>query len=391
MNGRPQRELWTRRSLLAAAGAGGVLGVGFLLKRFGFVASEDRPPPLKADRPPGFLIGGAGRKFCRIDLESRACIEVATGCYGHSFTPWPTGKQHFFGIERKGNSAAIVSFDAQKVVGEFKAPEGRIFYGHVAALFSREELFFTQASTETGAGYIAVAEAATLRTKREYRLSTGGLHQAIFLASNPKILAVSSAGTRFQFKNYQEVPNSGVKVEDSSILFFDIEAEKVVDQFFLRRPGELASHLFDIGAERLLLNTTVMVNIPGTAAARSGSLYLVDLKARSIQELPIPPEVRRRMNFEFLSLAYDKETGICAATNPKGGMVLFFDLLGLRLLGVVEGSFLGVALNEQTRKFLLSSDLPGGILRSDAEVAALVSDYSGTHQFDSSHLTWVSG
>nr|WP_305123133.1 DUF1513 domain-containing protein [Roseomonas sp. GC11] len=301
----------------------------------------------------GALSPATGRVVLDLGLEARA-----HGFAAHPTRPWVV----VFG-RRPGWEALAADLARGTVTHSFAPPEGRHFNGH--GLFSPDGrlLYASETRIEDGAGLLGVYDAAG-DFRRVAEFATGG--------RDPHELRLSPDGTALVVANggiltHPDAPRANLDPEhmDPSLVHLDPrDGRRLSVARFAPEWSRLSiRHLAPVPG-----GTAVAMQYEGDERAPV-PLLAVQQGAGPLRPLDLPEPMRAACRNYIGSVATDAAGRVLAATSPRGGVALFWDL--------AEGRALGMARLEDVCG-LAPAAVPGRFLLASGQGALVEAAHDGT-------------
>ncbi|MBI0435221.1 DUF1513 domain-containing protein [Roseomonas sp. KE0001] len=304
--------------------------------------------PGEGDRLAAFSTGG--RAPLRLGLEARA----------HGFAAHPRRPLAVVFGRRPGWEALVADLARGELNQAFAPPEGRHLNGH--GLFSADGrlLYATETRVEDGEGLIGVYDAAA-DFVRVAEFPSGG--------RDPHEMRLSPDGGRLIVANggiltHPDAPRANLDPEgmDPSLAQLDARTGRM-----------LAQRRFDPALNRLSIRH--MAAVPGgTAVAMQYEgeetaevpLLAIQRGEGGLAPLDLPDPWRAACRNYLGSVAADSSGTVLAATSPRGGLTLFWDLAAGRALEPARlRDVCGLAPGDAPGCFILASG-QGGLVEADA-------------------------
>ena len=309
----------TRRAALGGLGALAFAGLGHGRAH----ASPDGPAFFSAarDADGGYRVGGLDAAF-RERLGSAAPVRL------HALSLRPDGAEAVAVGRRPGDLALVLDGAGDGVRSIFRATPGRRFAGH-GAFAERGRTFLTaEIDAETGEGWIVLREVAGAYAPRaEWRSGGIGPHD------------VASFGGRIAVANGAKEPKTdpGIRILGrtaalSNVALLDPETGAI--DALIETDADLTSlslrHVVQTPAGGLL------VAAQDTEAGVRDRPLVARVEATRLRWLDADVDLLARLGGSVCSLAIDRAGRFVAASGPKGGAVVAFDLLTNSAVGAVS-------------------------------------------------------
>lgn len=294
--------------------------------------------------PEIFAVGGIGSDIVAKNLSGSSDLFIRTSVVSHSILPHPLRRELVLGVEKSGGKLALADLKKGLLLRELDAGTHRVFYGHAAFSPDGRRFWSTQVDTSSGLGHLREYSFPNFEILSDTQIAVGGVHDLLLLPDR-KILVMTSSGVRHKYELGRETgPKSGERIEKSSVLFIDTATKKIVERQFLEDESLICGHLALAGDGRVFCITTLFEDYRGPKKSPHGSIVWTRQGER-FREVAIPDSARSKLHHEFLSIAVNDDKGIFAATNPRGNLLLEFDLKTLALKNAHESKSTGVAYN----------------------------------------------
>ena len=284
-------------------------------------------------------------------LEHGEMARVALPARGHAFAVQPASGACVAFARRPGTFA--VAFDAigAKAPLWFAANPGRHFYGH--GVFSNDGrlLYSTENDFERKRGMIGVRD-ATDGSRQIGEFSSGGIGpHDIALLRDGRTLVVANGGIETH-------PGSGrsplnLATMTPSLVYIDTQSGDVLERH------ELTRDLYQLSIRHIAVTMSGDVvfgcQFNGPRNERP-ALVGFHKRGERLRLADIPQAANGLLKGYVGSICVDRSGEIVAATSPKGGVVLYFDVAGKRLLGsALFGDASGVAGRAHSSGFIVTS------------------------------------
>lgn len=353
-----------RRLFLGSLGLG---ALGALAWRFSSLTSSGRH----------VLVGGNVKEMIRFDLSNGETSRVMTNGASHSFMPWSPRRNCYLGIEKSGSVLSVVDFESGRLLRTIIAPKDRVFYGHGVLVPSGENYIFSQVDGKTGLGYLVFYDVETLEPKDEIQATVGGVHEVAL--TNRGELAFTSSGARHKYEGGGLKPADGIRVEPSSLIYYDLSNRHPLEKHELTDPSQIVGHFKIIDETRAVIVTTIFEGYKGSSPAKAGSIWISE-RNRGLREMIIPPDVRSRMDYELLSVDVSPDRRWIAATNPRGREIMIFDARSEKFVSSRRNSSNGIAWADDDRTLIVSG------MSADDDRSEPLRDLRESAGFVSSHF-----
>ncbi|ONG46952.1 hypothetical protein BKE38_24710 [Pseudoroseomonas deserti] len=305
--------------------------------------------PAGADHAGGFL-----------PRDGRTPLDLKLAARAHGFAAHPTRAEVVVFGRRPGWEALVADLARGALTHSFAPPEGRHFNGHGLFAPDGRLLYATETRFEDGAGLIGVYDAAD-GFAHVAEFETGGRDSHdMRLAPDGSALVVANGG----ILTHPDAPRANLDPAgmDPSLVHLDP-----------RTGRQVHAARFAPGMNRLSIRhlspipggTAVAMQYEGDETARM-PLLAVQRGTGELQPLDLPEHLRAACRNYIGSVATDAGGKVVAATSPRGGLAVFWDLGGARALGAVRiDDVCGVAPSGRPGGFILSGG-QGALLEVDA-------------------------
>lgn len=316
-----------RRFLQAGAVAGaGMLALPACARGANSTANKtsNKPAPDKPKLPDkhGTVVGGgAGINdafFVGIinldDKQPAARHPNDIGFLGHGFTPRVNDTNILMITEKHGGGCVEFDLKAGKVLRRIPASPGREFYGHSAFSPDGKLWYCTEAETEDGSydGVLAVRDADSMEL-HDKTFPTHGVapHDCILIDDGDTLVITNGGGPVDRTDQAPNVAYVNVKTG---------EARKLLK--FKNHPRINAGHIAMSSKGELVCVSAPRDGVPKDDRWIGAiTFYHPDKDGFVTTDDPI----REKMKGETLSVSFNEDTRVVAATNPAGDLVTFWD------------------------------------------------------------------
>lgn len=324
-------------------------------------------PAIRRARAAPPLVVGAWRDAAGADhagafapTDGALPLDLPLGARAHCFAVHPRLPQLVVLGRRPGWAAQLADLSTGRALLGFAPPEDRHFNGH--GLFSPDGrlLYATETRVQDGAGLIGVYDAAA-GYARVGEFATGGRDpHDMRLLPDGSALVVANGG----ILTHPDAPRANLDPAgmDPSLVHLDP-----------RDGRRLATATFAPGLNRLSIRH--LAAIPGgTAVAMQYEgeetlevpLLALQRGDGALRPLDLPEPLRAACRNYIGSVATDVSGRVLAATSPRGGLAVFWDLQEDRALGSVRlDDVCGLAPSGRPGGFILASG-HGALLEADA-------------------------
>lgn len=361
-----------RRTILAGIGGMAFMGLG---------GSRGVAGSLTAG--PTYL--GAGRAhdgthhFAMLDAKADLINQFALPARGHGTAISPDQKTAVMFARRPGTFATV--FDTRRAAHTITidAPKGRHFYGHGVFSAGGGLLYATENDFDGERGVIGVYDATDGYARIGEMLSYGTGPHDMMLDQTGDVLVVANGG----IATHPDAPR--VKL--------NLDTMRPSLAFIQRRDGallaeqRLPSHLHQLSIRHLARGANGRVAVGLQSQSPMGPTpSLVGISTgptSSIHLLEMPQDVLRSMRGYCGSVAFDGSDTVLAATSPRGGLAVFWNVISGDYLGQASlADCCGVAPMARSGAFVLTSGT-GAIVMVEAGANRVshqeIQAPSGTH------------
>lgn len=310
----------------------------------------------------GARIDGSGSAWASAFNDAGGIVlDVALPGRGHGFAVHPSGRHAVAFARRPGNFARVVDLVRGVVVHDIAAAEGRHFNGHGAYDAAGSRLFATETEIAGGNGLLGIYDVAD-GYRRLGEVSTHGLDPHEIRLAGGDMLVVANGG----LLGHPDAPGAKLNLAtmDPSLVWLDLRDGALVAQ--VRQPAALhqlgTRHLALAGDGAAIVvmqyEGSVGDTVPLVARHRPGEPDLTPLS--------LDGRLSRALQQYCGSVAVDSSGTVLAVSSPRGGLVVFHDLVADRPLGALElADCCGLAPAGMAGGFVVSSGL-GALLLADA-------------------------
>ncbi|WP_419896497.1 DUF1513 domain-containing protein [Roseomonas sp. USHLN139] len=323
--------------------------------------------PLTARAEAEGLVLGAWRDAAGTDhaggflpQDGRTPLDLRLAARAHGFAAHPTRPQVVVFGRRPGWEALVADLARGTLTHSFAPPEGRHFNGHGLFAPDGRLLYATETRFEDGAGLIGVYDAAD-GFRRVAAFETGGRDpHDMRLSPDGSALVVANGG----ILTHPDAPRANLDPAgmDPSLVHLDPRSGRPLHA---ARFGPDMNRLSIRHLAPVPGGTAVAMQYEGEETARMPLLAL-QRGAGGLQPLDLPEALRAACRNYIGSVATDSAGQVVAATSPRGGLALFWDLDDARALGAVRlEDVCGVAPSGRPGGFILSGGR-GALVAVDA-------------------------
>ena len=360
----------TRRALIGGAAAASLAAVGPKPLR-----SADLEPRLLGsamDATGGFRVGlldGA------LDGSDGAPVPVRL----HALSPRPDGREAVAVGRRPGDVSFVLDGEGRRLRGSFRASAGRRFSGHGAYAEGGRSFLSAEIDAATGEGFVVVRDVREGYAPRgEFRSGGVGPHEVI---SAGGLIAVANGAK--EPKSEPGVAALGTTCARSNLALVRPESGA------LETVAEVEEDSATLSLRHLALTPDggVLVAAQDTAAGAHDRPLVARLDGARLRWLDAGYAVNARIGGSVGSLAIDRSGRFLAASGPRGGVVVVYDLAVEDAVGVVTiPDCCGLAAEPEPGRFIASNGL-GEVVRiaADEDGAAIVARRIGALRWDN-HL-----
>lgn len=269
---------------------------------------------------------------------------------------------HSIAINKKYKIAAVISrspgtyikiFDIKsgEILNNFLCLDGFHFYGH--GFFSKNGrfLYVSENDFKNGKGYIGIYDSHnSYKIKKKYSTNGIGPHE-IAILKNKNIAVIASGGIR----THPKTGKTKLNLQDmiSKISFIDLISGMIIKENYLN------SEFKSMSIRHLDVSETNIVAFAMQYKGFGEKLYplvgICDL-FNDIQLFDVPVEILYRMQNYCGSICFDLSGEIIAVSNPRGGIVTFWDVKYKKYLSLLEiADGCGLAPCQEPKTFCISN------------------------------------
>ncbi|WP_159997908.1 DUF1513 domain-containing protein [Roseomonas sp. 18066] len=308
--------------------------------------------------------GGADHAGGFLPQDGRTPLDLNLAARAHGFAVHPGRPQVVVFGRRPGWEALVADLSRGALTHSFAPPEGRHFNGHGLFAPDGRLLYATETRFDDGAGLIGVYDAAD-GFNRVAEFETGGRDpHDMRLAPDGSALVVANGG----ILTHPDAPRANLDPAgmDPSLVHLDPGTGR---QLHAARFAADMNRLSIRHLSRIPGGTAVAMQYEGEETEKM-PLLAVQRGAGGLQPLDLPEELRAACRNYIGSVATDAAGTVVAATSPRGGLALFWDLEAARALGAVRvDDVCGVAPSGRPAGFILAGG-QGALLEVDARSLA---------------------
>lgn len=309
----------TRRAALGGLGALTVIGVSHSRAH----ASPDAAAFLSAARAGdgGYCVGG-------LDGALEASDGVAVPVRLHALSLRPDGGEAVAVGRRPGDLALVLDGAGRTTRSTFRASPGRRFAGHGAYAADGRTFLTTEIDAGTGEGWIVLREpAGGYAPRAEWRSGGIGPHDVASLGGR----VVVANGAK-EPKTDPGIKSLGLTTARSNVALLD-PATGAVESI-----GETDADLASLSLRHVVgtADGGLLVAAQDTEAGARDRPLVARLESGRLRWFDADPDLLARLGGSVCSLAIDGSGRFVAASGPKGGAVVAFDLLTNAAVGAVS-------------------------------------------------------
>ena len=303
----------TRRAFLASAGAAGAL------------TAFARVPMVLADGAPAFVASCRTRAgsyaAAVVDPDGRVLFTATLDERGHDAAIDPTGRRVVVFARRPGTFAVVLDLVARRKTMAFAPPETRLFAGHGAFSADGKLMFATEEDFDGERGVMGIYDATDgFRRIGEFPTHGIGPHEALLL-SDGRTLAIANGG----ILTHPDFPRMNLNIATMEPSFALIDT--VTGDLLAKTALPAAQHQLSI--RHLAETADGSVWFGGQYEGPKGDeIPLVgafDLH-RGLTLVEADGPVWRDMAQYVGSVAASRDGRTVAATSPRGGTIVEFDV-----------------------------------------------------------------
>lgn len=310
---------------------------GFLTGTVGVAMFAGLPkvPMALADGAPAFVAccrTAAGDYAAAVlDPDGSVLFTAALDERGHDAAVDPVRARAVVFARRPGEFAVVLDLVARRKVLAFTPPEDRLFAGHGAFTTDGRLMFATEEDFDGERGVMGIYD-ATDAFRRIGEIASYGIgpHEALLL-SDGKTLAIANGG----ILTHPDFPrlNLNIATMEPSLALVDAATGDLLVK------AALPAHQHQLSIRHLAEAADGSVWFGGQYEGGKGDrIALVGAfdMARGLTLIDAPDDVWRGMNQYVGSIAASRDGATVAATSPRGGTVLGFDVARRTLVRVTR-------------------------------------------------------
>jgi hypothetical protein len=303
---------------------------------------------------------GADHAGAFVPQDGAVPLNLPLSARAHCFAVHPQRAEVVVFGRRPGWEAMVADLSRGALVASFTPPEDRHFNGH--GLFSRDGrlLYATETEVESGDGLIGVYD-ATNGYARVGEFQTGGRDpHDMRLSPDGAALVVANGG----ILTHPDAPKANLDPGgmDPSLVHLDPHDGRHLS---VRRFASALNQLSIRHLAPIPGGTAVAMQYEGDETL-AVPLLAVQQGDGPLQPLELPEPLRAACRNYIGSVAADSSGRVVAATSPRGGLAVFWDLEGGRALGQVRlDDVCGLAAGGGPGRFILASG-QGALVEADA-------------------------
>ena len=293
-----------------------------------------------------WLVTGKGKGAFLLNLKTKDFFEVPLGFDVHGFMRDPANPHRVWALEKWGTHAAEIDIPGKQALSEMQSPENAYFQGHGVFSQNGDRMFFTYRNLETGLGHLTGYDSQKRAPLFDTPFDASGVHDVHLFDKNTLVIAYSGlkAGPGV-------LPEKGVRVGSSALLYFDIEKEQVTHKNPIEDDKRHIGHLALTSTGAAIALTSLQNNDP----AVRGRIYLSSSPTAPLERIDWPQEVDDMMKLGLLSVDVDEKQNLAAITNLGAGTVALVDISTKKFLKAFDDCHaLGVSFDSYTGKFIVS-------------------------------------
>lgn len=284
-------------------------------------------------------------------LESGIVQKTALPGRGHSCLARPGGTECIAFARRPGTFAVAVKLDGSAAPLPFASSPERHFYGHGTFSPDGRLLYSTENDYVTRNGIIGVRD-ADAGYRRIGEFSSGGIgpHDIVMLPDG-RTLVVANGGIETHPDSGREPLN--LATMKPNLAYVDAKTGDLLERHEL--PADM--HQSSIRHLATAQNGSIVFGCQhkGPRNVRPG-LVGFHKRGENLKLAEVPSAANNRLKGYVASVATDASGEIVAATSPRGGVALYFDVPGRRFLGFDRfADVSGVVSRKSQPGFVLTS------------------------------------
>ncbi|MEM7152186.1 MAG: DUF1513 domain-containing protein [Myxococcota bacterium] len=247
---------------------------------------------------------------------------VRSGFRGHAMAHHPSdGSRVVMFGRRPGQFGIVVDIDRARVVQRFECTPHRRFAGHGCFDADGTRLLTVEADIETGAGIVAVRDAATLEVVREIETHGIGPHE-IVLMPDGRTLAVANGGILTRPETGADKLN--LDTMRSTLVYLDLDSGQVLDEQGVLEPKASLRHL--AVADDGTVVVVMQIQREALEDDEPRPLIAVHHPGQSLEPFTDGLELSTAMQDYAASVAVDDHARIAAVPSPRGNLVGFWHI-----------------------------------------------------------------
>jgi len=289
--------------------------------------------------------------FVCFDKQMNILNEHEISARGHSFAHSSDG--HIAAIARRPSDfCVILNSDGEKVV-EFNAQPDRHFYGHGVYSADGHFLYLTENdyAHEGTRGVIGVYD-VNANYQRINELSSYGIgpHE-IALSRNGKELIIANGGIETHPSTGRKKLN--ISSMQPSLVHIDRQSGQLINQ------SSLDQKYHQNSIRHMVLSDDDHIYIGLQKQKKTKKIYSIahfNPETKQLKKIAIPTESQDMLNGYVGDICLDQSGRYLAVSSPKGGAVLFINLLNGDTQNIKIDDVCGLAPSiEKTKQFIVSS------------------------------------
>ncbi len=283
-------------------------------------------------------------------IEDGEVVRVSLPARGHSFAIRPGSEDCIAFARRPGTFAVAFGPASGRPPLWFASKTGRHFYGHGVFSHDGRLLYSTENDFEGKRGMIGVRDATDgYRQVGEFASGGTGPHD-LALMDTGRILVVANGGIETHPDRGRDVLN--LETMAPNLVYLNAQTGEVLERHELPRSLHQLSirHIAVAGGDRVVFGCQHQ-------GPRNEQPNLIGFHKRGevMKLAKIPQTANARLNGYVGSVCADSTGEIIAATSPKGGVALYFDVSSERFLGLTPFIDASGAARRKAGGFLLTS------------------------------------
>lgn len=303
---------------------------------------SDLPKTIIQENFTSYLIGpgrisianGKEAYFIKIlDMVTGSLSFIETPFLGHSIVKNPLDPNKFVMIaQRPGTKACEVSLKERKILNIFPSIAQGSFYGH--GVYTKDGKYFlcteNKDKSENGQGTITIRDGQTFKIIGNIPSFGIGPHD-MALVNDGSILVIANGGLEPMppdhplNKTYKTATNNKNFTMDSSLVFIELQSNKLMEKFPIPYSDVSLRHL-SVNAEGDLIGALKYYGNYKKTEQRDVPIFATYSSGKKLEFIFEPLQLKNKTKDLSFGLAINKRTSTMGVTHPEGGMVTFWNL-----------------------------------------------------------------